>query len=258
MKSSPILEIANVTKRFGGLAAVNDVSLSVNRGEIFGIIGPNGAGKTTLFNLISGFNCADNGSVMFEGCDVTKRSIHEHSRLGMARTFQNIRVFSEMTVMDNLKVGMHNKINTGLADILLMTKREKAEEKSALEKAHEILRYLGIDDMSDEYASNLPYGSQRRVEIGRALASEPSLILLDEPSAGMNQNETMELMQLIYGLREKNITIIVIEHNMQFMMNLCDRIAVLNFGKLLTVGTPEEVQGNQAVIDAYLGHSGGD
>ena len=150
---------------------------------------------------------------------------------------------------------MHNRIHTRLFDILLNNAREKEEEENALRKAHEILQYLGIDDVCDEIASNLPYGSQRKVEIGRALASEPNLILLDEPSAGMNQSETLELMELIRGIRDRDITIIVIEHNMQFMMNLCDRIAVLNFGKLLTVGVPQEVQDNQEVIDAYLGSS---
>lgn len=248
-----ILEIAEVTKQFGGLYALNNINMDVRKGEIFGIIGPNGAGKTTLFNVISGFDNATSGKILYCGEDVTQKNVYEHCVRGLSRTFQNIRIFKDMSVLDNLKVGMHNRIKTGLFDIFLNDRKEKAEESKAIEKAHEILRYLGIDDVCDEMASNLPYGSQRKVEIGRALASEPNLILLDEPSAGMNQSETLELMELIRGIRDLNITIIVIEHNMQFMMNLCDRIAVLNFGKLLTVGKPQEVQINQEVIDAYLG-----
>ena len=250
-----ILEITGITKQIEGLYALSDVDIDVNKGEIFGIIGPNGAGKTTLFNVISGFDAATSGKVLYCGEDVTRKNVYEHCVRGLSRTFQNIRIFKDMSVLDNLKVGMHNRIHTRLFDILLNNAREKEEEENALRKAHEILQYLGIDDVCDEIASNLPYGSQRKVEIGRALASEPNLILLDEPSAGMNQSETLELMELIRGIRDRDITIIVIEHNMQFMMNLCDRIAVLNFGKLLTVGVPQEVQDNQEVIDAYLGSS---
>lgn len=250
-----ILEITGITKQFGGLYALSDVNIEVLKGEIFGIIGPNGAGKTTLFNVISGFDTATSGEVRYCGKNVTRKNVYEHCVLGLSRTFQNIRIFKEMTVLDNLKVGMHNRIHTSLHNVLFNDKKEKNEEKRALERAHEILCYLGIDDVADEMASNLSYGSQRKVEIGRALASEPNLILLDEPSAGMNQSETLELMELIRGIREQGITIIVIEHNMQFMMNLCDRIAVLNFGRLLTVGKPQEIQTNQEVIDAYLGRS---
>lgn len=253
--ASNVLEIKGVTKQFGGLYALSDISLEVKSGEIFGIIGPNGAGKTTLFNVISGFDHATSGTIIYNGEDVTGKNVYEHCIRGLSRTFQNIRIFKELSVLDNLIVGMHNQIHTGLFNILLNDKKEKEEEKKAVETAHEILKYLKIDDVCGEIASNLPYGSQRKVEIGRALASEPNLILLDEPSAGMNQNETMELMELIKGIQRKNITIIVIEHNMQFMMNLCDRIAVLNFGKLLTVGKPQEVQTNKEVIDAYLGTS---
>ena len=248
-----IMEITGVSKVFGGLYALNDVNIDVLKGEIFGIIGPNGAGKTTLFNVISGFDTASSGKVLYCGEDVTKKNVYEHCVRGLSRTFQNIRIFKDMSVLDNLKVGMHNRIHTGLFHILLNDKKEKTEEQRVLEKAHEILRYLGIDDVSNEMAANLSYGDQRKVEIGRALASEPKLILLDEPSAGMNQSETLELMELIRGIRKRDITIIVIEHNMQFMMNLCDRIAVLNFGKLLTVGKPQEVQNNREVIEAYLG-----
>lgn len=248
-----ILKVDNVSKNFYGLQALKKVCLEVNDGEIFGIIGPNGAGKTTLFNVISGFDCPTEGKVTFLGEDTTGKGITEHCIRGMARTFQNIRIFPEMTVMDNLQVGMHKRLYTDLCIVCLKTRKQKNIEKEARDKAMEILKYLGIENVANEYAGNLPYGTQRLVEIGRALASEPKLLLLDEPSAGMNQQETMELMKLIMGIRELGPTIIVIEHNMKFMMNLSHRIAVLNFGELLMIGTPKEVQEDQRVIEAYLG-----
>lgn len=248
-----LLKVSHITKQFGGLKAVNDVSFTMYEGEILGIIGPNGAGKTTFFNVISGFDAPTAGSVIFCGADMTGKNITQYCLKGMSRTFQNIRVFNEMSVIDNIMVGMHNVIKTDVWSISLHTRREKRAEAAALEKAHEILRYLGIDEFAQEAAGNLSYGYQRKVEIGRALAGDPKLILLDEPSAGMNDSETIELMELIRGIMKRGVNIIVIEHNMQFMMNLCDRIAVLNFGTLLTVGTPDEVKNNEEVIQAYLG-----
>jgi len=247
------LKVENVSKYFYGLKALSKVNIEVNEGEIYGIIGPNGAGKTTLFNVISGFDAPTEGRVFFLGEDTTKMNITEHCVRGMARTFQNIRVFPEMTVLDNLQVGMHKRIYTDLCIVCLNTKKQKNIEREAREKAMEILKYLGIENVANEFAGNLPYGTQRKVEIGRALASEPKLLLLDEPSAGMNDQETMELMELIKGINKLGPTVIVIEHNMKFMMNLCERIAVLNFGELLMVGTPKEVQEDQRVIEAYLG-----
>jgi len=248
-----ILEIKGICKDFYGLKALSDISLEVRENEIFGIIGPNGAGKTTLFNVISGFDSPTSGQVFFNGKKMTGKGITDYCISGMARTFQNIRVFSEMTVMENLMVGMHNTIRTNLWSTTLNTMREKNAEKEAAEKGMEILEYLKISHLADEYAANLSYGYQRKVEIGRALASAPKLILLDEPSAGMNEQETVELIELIRGIREKGPAIIVIEHNMKFMMNLCQRLAVLNFGALLAIGEPEEIQNNPHVIEAYLG-----
>ena len=248
-----LLKVSNITKQFGGLKAVNDVSFTMYEGEILGIIGPNGAGKTTFFNVISGFDSPTQGKVIFCGTDMTGKNITQYCLKGIARTFQNIRVFNEMSVLDNIMVGMHNVIKTNIWNISMNTKKEKQEEAQAVKNAHEILQYLGIDEFAQESAGNLSYGYQRKVEIGRALASNPKLILLDEPSAGMNDSETIELMELIRGIMKRGVNIIVIEHNMQFMMNLCDRIAVLNFGTLLTVDTPEKVKNNEEVIQAYLG-----
>lgn len=248
-----ILKIEDISKDFNGLKALSHVSLEVNEQEIFGIIGPNGAGKTTLFNVISGFNHPTSGKVFFAGKDMTGKGITDYCVNGLARTFQNIRVFGEMTVIENLQVGMHNTINTNLLNITLNTRKEKESEKKTTEKCMDILKYLKIDHLANEYATNLSYGYQRKVEIGRALASSPRLILLDEPSAGMNENETMALMELIRGIRNRGIAIIVIEHNIKFMLSLCKRIAVLNFGSLLALDEPEKIQKNPQVIEAYLG-----
>ncbi len=248
-----ILKIDNVCKNFAGLKALEGINLEINDDEIFGLIGPNGAGKTTLFNAVSGFSGPSSGEVYFCGENYTKRPTLDYCVNGLARTFQNIRVFGDMSVIENLKVGMHKNIKTNLFDTVIHNKKQKEEEKAAEEKCKEIMEFLGITDVAGEYAASLPYGTQRLVEIGRALASDPKLILLDEPTAGMNEQETMALMELIKKIRKRGPAVLVIEHNMKFMMNLCDRIAVLNFGRLLTVGTPEEVQNNPEVIEAYLG-----
>ncbi|MCX7615430.1 MAG: ABC transporter ATP-binding protein [Clostridiales bacterium] len=248
-----IMKVENVSKHFAGLKALNKVSLEINDDEIFGIIGPNGAGKTTFFNVISGFNSPTSGKVFFAGKEMTGSNITQFCTRGIARTFQNIRIFSEMTVMENLLVGMHNRIHSTFFGVCMNTRKQRDVEKKAADKAMEIMEYLNIATFANEYAANLSYGTQRLVEIGRALASEPKLLLLDEPSAGMNQQETMELMKLIQGIRKLGPAIIVIEHNMKFMMNLSYRIAVLNFGELLMVDTPKEVQEDPRVIEAYLG-----
>ena len=250
-----ILKIENVSKNFSGLKALSDVSLEIYEDEIFGLIGPNGAGKTTLFNAVSGFSMPSSGKVYFNGKDKTGKKTTDYALEGLARTFQNIRVFSKMTVLENVAVGMHKNVHTDLFSICMNNKKQKEAEKQASEKAMEILRFLKIERFADETAGNLPYGTQRLVEIARALASEPKLLLLDEPTAGMNQQETMELMMLIQEIRKQGPAVLVIEHNMKFMMSLCHRIAVLNFGQLLTLGEPVAVQNDPQVIEAYLGNS---
>ncbi len=252
--STSMLKTESISKHFYGLKALDQVSIDVQKGQIYGIIGPNGAGKTTLFNSISGFYAPTSGEIYFEGKNMTGKNITEFAVEGMARTFQNIRVFGEMTVLENVMVGMHKNIKTDLAGIFLHTKKQKKLEEDARQEAMELLEYLGIQNVANEYAGSLPYGTQRLVEIGRAIASKPKLLLLDEPSAGMNDQETMDLMYLIKKIRdEKGPTVIVIEHNMQFIMGMCDRITVLNFGQHLMTGSPTEIQTNDQVIQAYLG-----
>ena len=249
-----LLKLDNVSMHFQGLKAVDQVSFGINDDEIFGIIGPNGAGKTTLFNMMTGFYQPTMGKVFFKGQDMTGKNVYQFSEDGLARTFQNIRVFGQMTVEENLLVGMHNRYKPGIFNVLFQTGKNKKLEKDLRDKAHEILEYLGIDAYANELSASLPYGIQRKVEIGRALASDPTLILLDEPTAGMNQNETDELADLIRDMFVKrHVAVAVIEHNMQFMMNLTHKIAVLSFGKLIAIGSPDEIQTNQEVIDAYLG-----
>lgn len=243
----------NISKNFGGVRALSAVNFEVNHGEILGVIGPNGAGKTTLFNVITGFNSLSSGTLNFDGVDITGKKVHEITEAGFARTFQNIRLFGAMSVLDNLVTGMHINIRTGLLGSLLRHKKFKREEKRATAKAYEILRYLGIEQFAEEMASSLPYGIQRKVEIGRALACDPKIILLDEPSAGMNDQETQECMELIGGIKKLGPSVVVIEHNMQLIMGICERIMVLNFGEKICDGTPEVVQSDQCVIEAYLG-----
>jgi branched-chain amino acid transport system ATP-binding protein len=251
---STLLKTENVSKYYGGVKALVDVNLEVRSDEILGIIGPNGAGKTTLFNVLTGFDKPTKGKVFCYDKDVTGKAVHEMCQLGMGRTFQNIRLFSQMKVIDNLVVGMHTKLFVNLAEIVLNSKSGKLKESSAYKRAHEILQYLKIDDVAYELASNLPYGKQRKVEIGRALSSQPKLLLLDEPSAGMNPNEVGELMKLIGGIKDNfGPVVVIIEHNMQLVMGISDRIMVLNFGEKIAEGTPKEIQNNQLVIEAYLG-----
>jgi branched-chain amino acid transport system ATP-binding protein len=248
-----ILKTQNVSKSFYGLKAVNNVSLDINKGEIFGLIGPNGAGKTTFFNAISGFDAPTSGTVIYNGKDMTNATTVDYVNEGLARTFQNIRIFPEMTVVQNIAVGLHKHTDTNLFHIISNDRHNRRVETNVKNRSNEIMERLGISKYANENASDLPYGTQRILEIGRALASDPNLLLLDEPSAGMNTQESIELVRLVFRIHEYVPTIIVIEHNMRFIMELCDKIAVLNFGELLALGTPNEIQCNEKVLEAYLG-----
>lgn len=254
--SQNVLRLENVTMQFGGVVAVNDLSLEVNKGEIVALIGPNGAGKTTIFNLLTGVYQPTRGSVLIKGIDTKGMPTHKVNKLGIARTFQNIRLFNDMTALDNVKVGMHNEMKCSfLASLLRLPSYFKAEKK-ANQKAMELLEFMGLADIADQKAGSLPYGVQRRLEICRALASNPAIILLDEPAAGMNPSETAELMHQIRRIRDTfQIAIFLIEHDMNLVMNVCEAIVVVSYGKIIAKGTPDEIKNNPAVIEAYLGRS---
>ena len=254
----PVLECIDLGISFGGLKAVDNFNITIGRTEIAGLIGPNGAGKTTIFNLLTGVYQPTRGSVLINGVDIKGMPTHKVNRLGIARTFQNIRLFTDMTALDNVKVGMHHDIKCSFLGSLLHLPSYYKAEKKANEKAMELLDFMGLADVADVKAGSLPYGVQRRLEIVRALATDPSIILLDEPAAGMNPSETTELMHQIRRIRDTfHIAIFLIEHDMNLVMNVCEAIAVVNYGRLIAKGTPEEIRANPAVIEAYLGKEEG-
>ncbi|MFF5568643.1 ABC transporter ATP-binding protein [Streptomyces sp. NPDC012623] len=249
---TPVLHASGVTMRFGGLTAVRDVELTVNSGEIVGLIGPNGAGKTTFFNCLTGLYIPTEGTVSYKG-NVLPHKSHLVTQAGIARTFQNIRLFANMTVLENVLVGRHTRTNEGLWSALLRTPGFKRAERQSEERAMELLEFTGLAHKRDHLARNLPYGEQRKLEIARALASEPGLLLLDEPTAGMNPQETRAAEELIFAIRDQGIAVLVIEHDMRFIFNLCDRVTCLVQGEVLVEGSPTVVQSDERVVAAYLG-----
>ncbi|MEV8453531.1 ABC transporter ATP-binding protein [Streptomyces sp. NPDC052095] len=250
--TTPVLEASGVTMRFGGLTAVRGVDFTVNAGEIVGLIGPNGAGKTTFFNCLTGLYVPTEGKVSYKGTVLPPKP-HLVTQAGIARTFQNIRLFANMTVLENVLVGRHTRTKEGLWSALLRLPGFTRAEQASRERAMELLEFIGLQDKADHLARNLPYGDQRKLEIARALASDPGLLLLDEPTAGMNPQETRVTEELIFAIRDKGIAVLVIEHDMRFIFNLCDRVAVLVQGEKLVEGTADVVQSDERVVAAYLG-----
>lgn len=254
---APLLELRNLTKRFGGLIAVNNVNLSVDKGSITSVIGPNGAGKTTIFNTITGIYKPDAGQVLFDGQDISGKRPDQITAIGMCRTFQNIRLFHNMTVLENVMVGAHTQTKSTIVGAMLRTRAFKEAEEEARQESIRLLRFVGLPaGLGDQIAKNLPYGQQRRIEIARALASKPKLILLDEPTAGMNPQETDAAIRLFRKLRDElGITVVLIEHDMKVVMGISEYVTVIDYGQKIAEGTADEVRRNQRVIEAYLGRS---
>jgi branched-chain amino acid transport system ATP-binding protein len=248
-----VLEVKSITKQFGGIQALTDVSFCVEKGEVFGLIGPNGAGKTTMFNIITSMFPPTSGTIDFLNQTLTGMKSYDITKTGICRTFQNIRLFQDMTVLENVTVGQHCRTKSGVWSSVLKTKSQRKEEDKIRNKARELLNLVGLEEYEDTFADSLAYGQQRRLEIARALASEPRLLLLDEPAAGMNEKETQDLFELIQKIKKLGITVLLIEHDMPLVMKVCDRMAVLNFGQKIAQGTPEEIKNNPEVIEAYLG-----
>lgn len=256
MAEQTILKATNICHSFGGLMALKDVDFKISSKEIVGLIGPNGAGKTTLFNLFTGHYCPTRGEIYFNNRKINGLKPYQITPQGIARTFQNIRIFGQMSVLDNVLIGQHCRTKTGLWGAIIRTSGSKREEARAYETALKMLHFVNLEEKKDEHASNLSYGEQRRLEIARALATDPTLLLLDEPAAGMNPQETSTLIKLIRQIRdEMNKTILLIEHDMKVVMSISERVAVLNYGRKIAEGTPQEVQNNEEVIKAYLGES---